>query len=546
MATESAQERWRRLYDAAPIRPGKFATMSGIPLAPVYGPSDAEFPGLYPYTRGVHASMYRTKLWTMRMFAGFGTAKDTNARFREIIRSGGTGLSTAFDMPTLLGLDSDDPMSLGEVGRCGVAIDSLADVRDLFAGIDLGTITTSMTINSPAAVMLALFVAQAEESGIARERLGGTLQNDILKEYQAQKEFVFPPRQSMRLVRDTITFTAAEMPKWNSISVSGYHIREAGSTAAEELAFTLANGFAYVELAGQGGLGVDAVAPRLSFFFNAHIDFFEEIAKYRAARRLWAKWMKEHYGAKDERSWQLRFHTQTAGVSLTAQQPEINIARTAIEALAGVLGGTQSLHTNSMDEALALPSEKAARIALRTQQIIAHETNVTNVADPLGGSWFIEELTDEMEREAEVIFAQISKMGEGSMLEGCIRGIEENWFQGRIADSAYELERSFNSGERVVVGVNEFLEGNDDNDLETLRISNEDERKQLARLKEVRHDRDDEQVRRALERLSHEASEPDVNLMPALIDAAKTYATVGEMMKALEGVFGRHVEVPSL
>ncbi|HVA52369.1 MAG TPA: methylmalonyl-CoA mutase family protein [Acidimicrobiales bacterium] len=546
MATESAQERWRRLFHAAPIRPGKFATMSGIPLAPVYGPSDAEFPGVYPYTRGVHSSMYRTKLWTMRMFAGFGTATDTNTRFREIIRSGGTGLSTAFDMPTLLGLDSDDPMSLGEVGRCGVAIDSLADVRDLFDGIDLGAITTSMTINSPAAVMLALFVAQAEESGVARERLGGTLQNDILKEYQAQKEFVFPPRQSMRLVRDTIAFTAAEMPKWNSISVSGYHIREAGSTAAEELAFTLANGFAYVELAREAGLGVDAVAPRLSFFFNAHIDFFEEIAKYRAARRIWAKWMREHYGAKDERSWQLRFHTQTAGVSLTAQQPEINIARTAIEALAGVLGGTQSLHTNSMDEALALPSEKAARIALRTQQIIAHETNVTNVADPLGGSWFIEELTDEMEREAEVIFAQIAKMGEGSMLEGCVRGIEENWFQGRIADSAYELERTFNSGERIIVGVNEFLEGNDEDDMATLRITNADERKQLGRLEKVRRDRDGEQVRRALDRLRREASDPDVNLMPALIDAAKTYATVGEMMLTLVGVFGRHVEVPSL
>ena len=546
MTKESAQEEWRRLFDAAPIRPGNFTTMSGIPLAPVYGPKNAEFPGVYPYTRGVHASMYRTKLWTMRMFAGFGTATDTNLRFREIIRSGGTGLSTAFDMPTLLGLDSDDPMSLGEVGRCGVAIDSLADVRDLFAGIDLSTITASMTINSPAAVMLALFVAQAEESGVMRGRLGGTLQNDILKEYQAQKEFVFPPRQSMRLVRDTIAFTAAEMPKWNSISVSGYHIREAGSTAAEELAFTLANGFAYVELAHQAGLEVDEVAPRLSFFFNAHIDFFEEIAKYRAARRLWAKWMKDHYGASDPKSWQLRFHTQTAGVSLTAQQPEINIARTAIEALAGVLGGTQSLHTNSMDEALALPSEKAARIALRTQQIIANETNVANVADPLGGSWFVEELTDEMEREAEIIFAQISKMGEGSMLEGCIRGIEENWFQGRISDSSYELERSFNSGERVVVGVNEFLEGNDEEDLATLRITNADEHKQLARLSQVRADRDDEQVRSAIERLSREASNPNLNLMPALIDAAKAYVTVGEMMSALANVFGRHVEIPSL
>jgi methylmalonyl-CoA mutase N-terminal domain/subunit len=546
VVTESAHERWRRLFDAASSRRENFTTMSGIPVAPVYGPPDAEYPGLYPYTRGVHSSMYRTKLWTMRMFAGFGVATDTNARFREIIRSGGTGLSTAFDMPTLLGLDSDDPMSLGEVGRCGVAIDSLADVRDLFDGIDLATITTSMTINSPAAVMLALFIAHAEESGVARERLGGTLQNDILKEYQAQKEFVFPPRQSMRLVRDTITFTAAEMPKWNSISVSGYHIREAGSTAAEELAFTLANGFAYVELAQQAGLSVDGVAPRLSFFFNAHIDFFEEIAKYRAARRIWAKWMKEHYGAKDERSWQLRFHTQTAGVSLTAQQPEINIARTAIEALAGVLGGTQSLHTNSMDEALALPSEKAARIALRTQQIIAYETNVANVADPLGGAWFIEELTDEMEREAEAIFAQIGKMGEGSMLEGCIRGIEENWFQGRIADSAYELERSFNSGERIVIGVNDFLEGNSDDDLATLRITNEDEQRQLTRLADVRRDRDPAQVQRALARLSLEASDQAINLMPALIDAAKSYATVGEMMSSLVDVFGRHVEVPTL
>jgi methylmalonyl-CoA mutase N-terminal domain/subunit len=543
---ESAEERWQRLYDAAQVRSGEFATMSGIPLAPVYGTDDVEYPGIYPYTRGVHASMYRTKLWTMRMFAGFGTATDTNERFREIIRSGGTGLSTAFDMPTLLGLDSDDPMALGEVGRCGVAIDTLADVRDLFAGIDLATITTSMTINSPAAVMLAMFVAQAEESGVNRALLGGTLQNDILKEYQAQKEFVFPPRQSMRLVRDTITFTAAEMPKWNSISVSGYHIREAGSTAVEELAFTLANGFAYVELAAQGGLSVDEVAPRLSFFFNAHIDFFEEIAKYRAARRIWAKWMKDHYGALDERSWQLRFHTQTAGVSLTAQQPEINIARTAIEALAGVLGGTQSLHTNSMDEALALPSEKAARIALRTQQIIAHETNVINVADPLGGSWFVESLTDEMEREAEALFGDISKMGEGSMLEGCVRGIEENWFQGRIADSAYALERSFNSGDRIVVGVNAFLEGNDDDELATLQITNEDEGKQLARLEQVRHDRNDERVCQALDRLRREAHDPDINLMPALIDAAKTYATVGEMMTTLAEVFGRYVEVPSL
>ena len=544
--TPSAYDQWLALYEASAKRDAAFATMSGVDLDPVYGPENGEFPGLYPYTRGVHASMYRSRLWTMRMFAGFGTAIDTNLRFKEIIAAGGQGLSTAFDMPTLLGLDSDDPMALGEVGRCGVAIDSLSDMRDLFADIDLATITTSMTINSPAAVMLALFVAQAEEKGVARAQLGGTLQNDILKEYQAQKEFVFPPRQSMRLVRDTIAFTAAEMPKWNSISVSGYHIREAGSTAAEELAFTLANGFAYVELAQQAGLGVDEVAPQLSFFFNAHIDFFEEIAKYRAARRLWATWMKDHYGATNELSWKLRFHTQTAGVSLTAQQPEVNVARTAIEALAGVLGGTQSLHTNSMDEALALPSEKAARIALRTQQVIAYETNVVNVADPLGGSWFVEELTDETARQAEAIFAEIMAMGEGSMLEGCIKGIEENWFQGRIAESAYNLERSFNRGTRIVVGVNDFTEGNDDADLEILRITNADERKQVGRLNDVRRNRDESKVLLALEELARDAVDPEVNLMPALINASRTYVTVGEMMGTMEKVFGRHVEVPTL
>ena len=546
MCPASAFEKWFAAFNASPLRDATFETMSGVALEPVYGPPGAEFPGQFPYTRGLHASMYRSRLWTMRMFAGFGTAVDTNLRFKDIIGAGGTGLSTAFDMPTLLGLDSDDPMALGEVGRCGVAIDSLADMRDLFDSIDLANITTSMTINSPAAVMLALFVAQAEESGVARARLGGTLQNDILKEYQAQKEFVFPPRQSMRLVRDTIAFTAAEMPKWNSISVSGYHIREAGSTAAEELAFTLANGFAYVELARQSALSVDEVAPRLSFFFNAHIDFFEEIAKYRAARRLWAKWMRGHYQATDERSWQLRFHTQTAGVSLTAQQPELNIARTAIEALAGVLGGTQSLHTNSMDEALALPSEKAARIALRTQQIIAFETGVVHVADPLGGSYFVEELTNEMERQAEELFHHIMEMGDGSMLEGCIKGIEGNWFQGRIADSAYQLERSFNQGQRIIVGVNDFLEGNDEGDLDILRITNADERRQIARLNEVRQLRDDDAVRIALENLTKDAVDPEINLMPALINAAHAYVTIGEMMGAMEGVFGRYVEVPTL
>jgi methylmalonyl-CoA mutase, N-terminal domain len=542
----SARDQWQAAYDQASKRDVDFTTMSGIPLDPVYGPADGEFPGVYPYTRGPYASMYRSKPWTMRMFAGFGTAEDTNWRFKEIIKAGGDGLSTAFDMPTLMGLDSDDPMSDGEVGRCGVAVDTLADMEDLYAGIDLGAITTSMTINSPAAVIFAMFVAQAEKAGVHRAKLGGTLQNDILKEYQAQKEFVFPPRQSMRLVRDTIAFTAAEMPRWHSISISGYHIREAGSTAAEELAFTIANGFAYVELAMQAGLPIDTFAPRLSFFFNAHIDFFEEIAKYRAARRIWARWMKERYGAQSERSMQLRFHTQTAGVSLTAQQPEVNIVRTAIEALAGVLGGTQSLHTNSMDEALALPTEKAARIALRTQQVIAYETNVAHVADPLGGSYFVEALTDEMERQAEAIFAQLDEMGDGSILEGVIKGIEENWFQGKIADSAFELERTFNANRRTIVAVNRFTEGNDEDQIDILQITGEDEARQIKRLHEVKADRDQTAVDAALAKLRAEAADPEVNLMPTLVECVGTYATLQEIMDTMAGVFGRHVETPTI
>src|SRR5436309_4441797 len=416
--------------------------MSGVPLEPVYGPDDAEHPGLFPFTRGPYASMYRSKPWTMRMFAGFGTAVDTNRRFHDLLTAGGEGLSTAFDLPTLMGRDSDDPLALGEVGRCGVAVDTLADVEDLYRGIDLGAVTTSMTINGPAAVVFAMYIANAEASGVGRSRLGGTLQNDILKEYQAQKEFIFPPRPSLRLVRDTIAFCTAEMPRWHPIWISGCHIREAGSSAAQQLAFTVGNGFAYVELALRSGLPVDAFAPRLSFFFNAHIDFFEEIAKYRAARRIWARWMRERYGATAERSLQLRFHTQTAGVSLTAQQPEVNIVRTAIEALAGVLAATQSLHTNSMDEAMALPTERAARIALRTQQVIAHETGVPLVADPLGGSWFVEELTDEMERRAEEVFAHLDSLGHGSILEGVYEGIENGYFQGEIAEAAYQLEHN--------------------------------------------------------------------------------------------------------
>src|SRR3954468_12991840 len=423
----TARQDYDAAYEKSAKRDTDFETLSGVEVEPVYAPDEGEFPGQYPYTRGPYASMYRSKLWSMRMFAGFGTALDTNRRFYELLASGSDGLSTAYDLPTLMGRDSDDELALGEVGRCGVAVDTLADVEDLYRDIDLGAVTTSMTINGPAAVIFAMFVANAEGAGVERARLSGTLQNDILKEYQAQKEFIYPPRPSLRLVRDTMTFCAGEMPRWHPLSISGYHIREAGSTAAQELAFTLANGFAYVELGMQAGLAVDAFAPRLSFFFNAHIDFFEEIAKYRAARRIWARWMRDRYGARAERSLQLRFHTQTAGVSLTAQQPELNIARTALEALAGVMGGTQSLHTNSMDEALALPTEKAARIALRTQQIIAQELGVANVADPLGGSWFVEELTDRIEGLAEEIFAHLDDLGGGSMLDGVYAAVDNGY-----------------------------------------------------------------------------------------------------------------------
>jgi methylmalonyl-CoA mutase N-terminal domain/subunit len=548
-------EDWQESYRRAPKREDRFITLSGVELAPLYtsgGPADEdhvpsalpeseELPGSYPYTRGIHASGYRTKLWTMRMFAGFSTAVETNARFKELLAAGGTGLSVAFDLPTLMGRDSDDPRSLGEVGKCGVAVDTIEDMRTLFEGIDLGAITTSMTINAPAAFILAAFVAVAEDSGVPRGALGGTLQNDILKEYQAQKEYYFPPRPSMRLVRDTLTFTASEMPRWHPISVSGYHIREAGATAAEELAFTIANGFAYVETGIQAGLDVDQFAPQLSFFFNAHIDFFEEIAKYRAARRIWARWMREHYHARDPRSWWLRFHTQTAGVSLTAQQPEVNIVRTAIEALAGVLGGTQSLHTNSMDEVLSLPTEKAARIALRTQQVIAYETGVTNVVDPLGGSWFIEDLTSRIEAQAEEIFAELMELGHGSMLEGALEGIDRFYHVNRIADSAYELERRITSGERIVVGVNRFALERED-PIETLVIGPEVEEAQVKRLHAVRSERDPEAWRRALDALEADARDPERNLMPALIDAARARASVGEVMETLAKVFGYYEE----
>jgi methylmalonyl-CoA mutase, N-terminal domain len=535
--------RWRRDYEAAPRRDVPFQTMSGVPVEPVYGPEGAELPGQWPYTRGPHASMYRSRLWTMRQFAGFGTAEDTNGRFKELLRSGGNGLSTAFDMPTLLGRDSDDPLAKGEVGRAGVAVDTLADMEVLFGGIDLGAVSTSMTINSAAAPVMAMYVGVADRTGVQRRELSGTIQNDILKEYQAQKEYVFPPRPSVRLVTDLVRFATAELPRWHPVSVSGYHIREAGSTAAQELAFTLANGFAYVEAATASGLAVDDFAPRLSFFFNAHIDFFEEIAKYRAARRIWARWLRDRYGATDGRSTQLRFHTQTAGVSLTAQQPEINLARVAIEALAGVLGGTQSLHTDAYDEALALPTERAARLALRTQQVIAEETGVAHVADPLGGSWYVESLTDELEQRAEEVFAHLDEAGGGSMLEGVLARIDDGWFCAEIADAAYRFQSDIAAGRWIHVGVNGYTEG-DDAETPTLYVDPAVEARQLEALAEIKQRRDDDAVRRCLDRLRAEAADPSVNLMPALIDAASAYVTVGESMQALESVFGTWYERP--
>jgi len=540
MAGDDDRSRWRDAYEQAELRDVPFETMSGVPVEAVYG--DGPYPGQYPFGRGLYPSMYRSRLWTKRMFAGFGTAEDTNGRFKGLLRSGSTGLSTAFDMPTLMGHDSDSDWALGEVGRAGVAIDTLADMRDLFGDIDLGSVSTSMTINSPAAIMLAMYVTVGEETGCRRADLAGTIQNDILKEYQAQKEFIYPPRPSMRLVTDMVRFTTAEMPQWHPISISGYHIREAGSTAAQELAFTLANGFAYVEAALATGLAVDDFARRLSFFFNAHIDFFEEIAKLRAARRLWARWMRDRYGAVDERSQMCRIHTQTAGVSLTAQQPEINIARVAIQALAAALGGTQSLHTDSYDEALALPTEEAARIALRTQQIVAHETGVAHVADPLGGSPFVEELTDELERQAEAIFGHLDDIGDGSILEGVYAGIDNGYFVGEIADAAYRLEREVNAGRRIVVGVNAFTEGDDPENRNLLRIGQETEDYQRKRLEAVKSRRDQERVDEALAALTADAADSSVNLMPAILVAVRAMATEGEIVEAMRTEFGTFVE----
>ena len=531
---------WQREYDATRLRDVPFETMSGVPVDPVYG--DAPLPGQYPFTRGLHAAGYRSRLWTMRMFAGFGTAEDTNARFKEILHNGGMGLSTAFDMPTLMGFDSDSPWALGEVGRAGVAVDTLRDMEDLYADIDLGTVSTSMTINGPAAALLAMYIAVGEQGGVAKADLAGTIQNDILKEYQAQKEYIYPPRPSMRIVTDMIRYTSAEMPKWHPVSISGYHIREAGSTAAQELAFTLANGFAYVEAALAEGQDVNQFGRRLSFFFNAHSDFFEEIGKFRAARRIWARWMKERFGATDERAMMCRFHTQTAGVSLTAQQPENNIARVAIQALSAALGGTQSLHTDSFDEALALPTEKAARIALRTQQVVAHETGVTNVADPLGGAPYVEWMTDEMERQAEAVFAHLDELGNGSILEGVYAGIDNGYFVGEIADAAYRFEREINNDQRIIVGVNAFTDGNEDGETNLLRIDHSVEELQRKRLEAVKQERDSAAVEASLAAIRTAAADPTVNLMPPIIDAVKTYATEEEISNAMRDVFGTYVE----
>ena len=534
-----AKQEWQAAFDATAKRDAPFETMSGIPVDPVYG--DAPYPGQFPYTRGLHAGGYRGRLWTMRMFAGFGTAEDTNARFKDILRNGGGGLSTAFDMPSLMGYDSDHEFAEGEVGRAGVAIDTLADMEDLFADINLGEVSTSMTINGPANIALAQYIAVAEKTDVDRSRLSGTIQNDILKEYQAQKEYIYPPRASMRIITDMMSYTTTEMPRWHPISISGYHIREAGSTAAQELAFTLANGFAYVEAAVAAGLDIDEFSKRLSFFFNSHSDFFEELGKFRAARRIWARWMKDHYGAKSEKSWQCRFHTQTAGVSLTAQQPEINIARVAIQAFAAAAGGTQSLHTDSYDEAHALPTEKAARIALRTQQIVAHETGVAAVADPFGGAPYVEWMTDEMERQAEAIFAHLLDLGNGSILEGCYEGIENGYFVGEIADAAYRFEREVNADRRIIVGVNDFTDG-DDEERKLLRIDPTVEEIQLKRLDEIKQSRDSNAVAAALAELKTAAETPDINLMPLTVAAVKTYATEGEITQTLADVFGRYTE----
>ncbi len=542
-----AQDRWEQTtlqetLERHPERDMPFMTTSGEPVERLYTPLDVEdeyletlgFPGQYPFTRGVHATMHRGRLWTMRMFAGFGTAEETNQRFKYLLEQGQTGLSVAFDLPTLYGYDTDAPEAEGEFGKCGVAISSLRDMEVLFKDIPLDKVTTSMTINSPAAPIWAMYIAAAEKQGVPMHKLGGTIQNDILKEYIAQKEYIFPPRPSMRLVTDTIEFGSEHLPRWNTISISGYHIREAGSTAAQELAFTLADGMEYVRWALERGLDIDAFAPRLSFFFNCHNDFLEEIAKFRASRRIWAREMRETFGAENPRSWWMRFHTQTAGCSLTAQQPEINAVRVAIQALAAVLGGTQSLHTNSLDEALALPSEHAVTIALRTQQIIAHESGVVNTVDPLGGSYAIEALTDRIERQAYDYFEQIEALG------GVLPAIEAGFFQQEIADAAYSYQREIDQKQRVVVGVNEYVE-DEPIEVPLLKMDPEGYEKQCARLEQVRAERDNGAVGQALDRLRI-AAQGTENTMPHILDAVRTYATLQEIMDVFRDVFGLYRE----
>jgi methylmalonyl-CoA mutase N-terminal domain/subunit len=541
-----AKKRWRRLYEEWGTEDVDFTTVSGAPVEPLYGPDDAAgldflrdlgFPGEYPFTRGVYPTMYRGRQWTMRQFSGFGTPRDTNGRYHYLLDHGQTGLSVAFDMPTIMGYDSDHRRAEGEVGRCGVAIDSLRDMEILFDGIDMAKITTSMTINAPASILLAFYLCAGEKKGARFDEMGGTIQNDILKEYIAQKSWIFPPEPSIRIITDIMAFCADHVPRWNTISISGYHIREAGSTAVQELAFTLADGFAYVEAGIAAGLDVDEFAPRLSFFFNAHLDFFEEIAKYRAARRIWAKRMKEKYGAKDPRSWLLRFHTQTAGCSLTAQQPENNIVRTAFQALSAVLGGTQSLHTNSMDETLALPSEKAVRIALRTQQLIAHETGVVNSIDPLGGSWFVEAKTREMEEAAEKYFERIEEFG------GVVKAIEAGFFQREIGRAAYEYQKAVERERKIVVGVNRFQLEDETIEIPILRIDQQVELDQRSAVAAVRAGRDNDKAARELLRL-RTAAEGSGNLMPVILDCARCYCTEGEIIAVLKEVFGEYVEPP--
>ncbi|MDE3058542.1 MAG: methylmalonyl-CoA mutase family protein [Bacteroidota bacterium] len=542
---KSTKEKWQsNVLRSGNVRGVKFTTVSGTPIEMLYTPDDIEninylsdisLPGEYPYTRGIHDTMYRGKLWTMRQFAGFGTPEDTNARFKYLLEHGQTGLSTAFDLPTLMGRDADDPLSEGEVGICGVSVSSLADMEILFHGIPLDKVSTSMTVNAPAAMVLAYYIAVAEQQGVKPLQLRGTTQNDILKEYIAQKEWIYPPAPSMRIITDMFSYCTRELPQFNPISISGYHIREAGSTAVQELAFTLADGLAYVEAGVAAGLDIDEFVPRLSFFFNSHLDFFEEIAKFRAARKIWAKKMRYKYGAKNPRSWMLRFHTQTAGCSLTAQQPENNIIRTAYEALAGVLGGTQSLHTNSMDETLALPSEKAVKIALRTQKIIAHEIGVVNTIDPLAGSYFVESLTKKMEEEVEQYFEKIDALG------GVIAAIEQGFFQREIAEAAYRYQNEIDNKEKIIVGVNDFVEEGEQIEIPLLTIPPEVELKQRKRLADVRQSRNQERVEESLHALQQAAAD-GTNLMPRFVDAAHAYVTLGEMCNALVEHFGVYEE----